>query len=128
MPSFYEFFAGGGMARAGLGEEWERLFANDNDAKKAASYTANWGAGHLRIADVGALTAAEIPGRADLAGSCGYRRAPLGGIQYRLENMLRQMAHDGNHDAIAGEMVRLVVILRELVLVRQAHESRRFPA
>ena len=40
MPSFYEFFAGGGMARAGLGEEWECLFANDNDAKKAAGYAA----------------------------------------------------------------------------------------
>jgi DNA (cytosine-5)-methyltransferase 1 len=67
MPSFYEFFAGGGMARAGLGEEWKCLFANDNDAKKAASYAANWGAGHLKIADVAALTAEELPGRADLA-------------------------------------------------------------
>ena len=67
MPSFYEFFAGGGMARAGLGEEWECLFANDNDAKKAASYAANWGGGHLKVADVGTLTAADLPGRADLA-------------------------------------------------------------
>jgi DNA (cytosine-5)-methyltransferase 1 len=67
MPSFYEFFAGGGMARAGLGGEWECLFANDNDAKKAASYAANWSAGHLRVADVGSLTAGDIPGRADLA-------------------------------------------------------------
>jgi DNA (cytosine-5)-methyltransferase 1 len=67
MPSFYEFFAGGGMARTGLGEQWECLFANDNDAKKAASYAANWGGGHLKIADVGALTAADLPGRADLA-------------------------------------------------------------
>lgn len=67
MPSFYEFFAGGGMARAGLGKEWECLFANDIDAKKGASYTANWGAGHLKIEDVGKLTAADLPGRADLA-------------------------------------------------------------
>jgi DNA (cytosine-5)-methyltransferase 1 len=67
MPSFYEFFAGGGMARAGLGEDWECLFANDHDAKKAASYAANWGAGHLRIADVGALATASLPGRAALA-------------------------------------------------------------
>ena len=29
MPSFYEFFAGGGMARAGLGKGWTCLFAND---------------------------------------------------------------------------------------------------
>ena len=38
--SYYEFFAGGGMARAGLGQEWTCLFANDIDAKKAASYAA----------------------------------------------------------------------------------------
>ena len=37
MPSYSEFFAGGGMARAGLGQEWSCLFANDIDAKKAAA-------------------------------------------------------------------------------------------
>lgn len=31
MGCYYEFFAGGGMARAGLGEGWQRLFANDFD-------------------------------------------------------------------------------------------------
>ena len=34
MPSFYEFFAGGGMARAGLGKAWTCLFANEFDTKK----------------------------------------------------------------------------------------------
>jgi hypothetical protein len=29
VPGFYEFFAGGGMARLGLGAGWECLFAND---------------------------------------------------------------------------------------------------
>ncbi|MGH9450999.1 MAG: DNA cytosine methyltransferase [Terriglobia bacterium] len=67
MPSFYEFFSGGGMARAGLGSEWECLFANDIDAKKGASHAANWGAEHLRIEDVGKLSAADLPGRADAA-------------------------------------------------------------
>jgi len=41
--SYYEFFAGGGMARAGLGNRWTCTFANDIDPKKAASYAANWG-------------------------------------------------------------------------------------
>lgn len=41
MPPFYEFFAGGGMARAGLGEAWECIFTNDIDEKKFASYRAN---------------------------------------------------------------------------------------
>lgn len=67
MGSFYEFFAGGGMARAGLGAQWTCLFANDFDPKKAASYSANWGEDHLKIGDVAALKAADLPGTADLA-------------------------------------------------------------
>jgi hypothetical protein len=34
--TFYEFFAGSGMVRAGLGGSWTCLFANDCDEKKAA--------------------------------------------------------------------------------------------
>jgi DNA (cytosine-5)-methyltransferase 1 len=67
MPTFYEFFAGGGMARAGLGEGWTCLFANDFDPKKAESYAANWGSDHLFIGDVAAVTTAQLEGRADLA-------------------------------------------------------------
>jgi len=67
MPSFYEFFAGGGMARTGLGEEWTCLFANDFEPKKGASYVANWGTAHLTINDVAKLTTKQLPGRADLA-------------------------------------------------------------
>jgi DNA (cytosine-5)-methyltransferase 1 len=64
---FYEFFCGGGMARAGLGADWACLFANDVDAKKAASYAANWGGEALRLADIADLGARDLPGRADLA-------------------------------------------------------------
>ncbi len=67
MPSYYEFFAGGGMARAGLGKGWECLFANDFDEKKGASYAANWGDGRLKIQDVGLLTTEHLPRTADLA-------------------------------------------------------------
>jgi DNA (cytosine-5)-methyltransferase 1 len=67
MPSFYEFFAGGGMARAGLGAQWECLFANEIDQKKGASYEANWGRGRLKIEDVAQLRPADVPGCADLA-------------------------------------------------------------
>lgn len=55
------------MARAGLGDSWSCLFANDLDTKKAASYAANWGDEHLTTCDVSKLTTADIPGRADLA-------------------------------------------------------------
>lgn len=65
--TFYEFFAGGGMARAGLGENWRCIFANDIDPKKAASYRANWGGDELWVGDVGEVKAAQLPGEADLA-------------------------------------------------------------
>lgn len=67
MGAFYEFFAGGGMARAGLGPSWTCLFANDFDPKKAASYAVNWGTDHLKVGDVAKVTPAELPGAADLA-------------------------------------------------------------
>jgi DNA (cytosine-5)-methyltransferase 1 len=66
MPSFYEFFAGGGMVRAGLGPGWDCLFANDIDAKKANSYRANWGSDSFHLGDINALTASDLPGQADL--------------------------------------------------------------
>ncbi len=65
--TFYEFFAGGGMARAGLGPRWRCLFANDLSAKKAAAYRANWGDDHLHVGDVHEIGPAMLPGLADLA-------------------------------------------------------------
>lgn len=66
-PTYYEFFAGGGMARAGLGEKWRCLLANDMDPMKVATYAANWGTDHLLCTDVAKLTPADLPGKADLA-------------------------------------------------------------
>jgi DNA (cytosine-5)-methyltransferase 1 len=64
--NFYEFFAGGGMARAGLGERWHCKFANDFDHKKGETYKQNWGDGELKTIDVGKLKTADIPGTADM--------------------------------------------------------------
>ena len=66
MLDFYEFFAGGGMARAGLGSHWQCLFANDIDHKKGRVYQKNWGVGELKTADVGALSTSDLPGHANL--------------------------------------------------------------
>jgi DNA (cytosine-5)-methyltransferase 1 len=66
-PSFYEFFAGGGMARAGLGSGWDCLFANDFDHKKGRIYRFNWGDAELKTADIWSLTTKDIPRSADLA-------------------------------------------------------------
>jgi len=68
MLGFYEFFAGGGMARAGLGQNWTCLFANDFDHKKGMAYQLNWGAnGVLKVGDVRLVKSVELPGIADLA-------------------------------------------------------------
>lgn len=67
MPSFYEFFAGGGMARAGLGKGWTCLFANDFDFKKGLTYQDNWGTGgELHVGDVRKVETSQLPGQADL--------------------------------------------------------------
>ena len=65
--TYYDFFAGGGMAGFGLGSGWKCLFANDIDPKKAESYRANHGGGkHLLLKDVAEVTSDELPGSPDL--------------------------------------------------------------
>lgn len=55
------------MARAGLGEHWQCLFANDINLMKAANYSANWGDGDFLCEDINKLSTSALPGRADLA-------------------------------------------------------------
>lgn len=64
--TFYEFFAGGGMARAGLGTNWNCVFSNDFDHKKAKTYCSNWGQDEFVSADVKTLTADDLPSKANL--------------------------------------------------------------
>lgn len=78
---YYEFFAGGGMVRAGLGESWRCLFANDFDPAKAASYRANWGDEGLRVGDIAGLTTDDLPGTAQLMwGSFPCQDLSLAGV------------------------------------------------
>ena len=65
--SFYEFFAGGGMARVGLGEGWRCLLANDVAPVKIDAYKAKWGSDHLDTRDVDELRPRDLPHVADLA-------------------------------------------------------------
>ncbi len=68
MFDFFEFFAGAGMVRAGLGgTKWRCRFANDFDHKKSAVYRRNWGGGVLQTADIRTLTTKDAPGNIDLA-------------------------------------------------------------
>ena len=65
---FYEFFAGGGMARLGLGPDWQCLFANEWCAKKAETYRANFApASELKVEDIWKLSVSDLPGQADFA-------------------------------------------------------------
>ena len=117
--TFYEFFAGGGMARAGLGAGWRCLFANDCDRAKAAAYRRNWGADDLVCADVRALSTADLPGCADLAWasfpcqdlSLAGRGAGLAGARsgafWPFRNLAAALAGEGRAPAaIALENVR----------------------
>ena len=64
--SFYEFFAGGGMARAGLGANWTCLFANDFDKKKGATYARNWGVGDIVVDDIRNVDPLTLPEEPDM--------------------------------------------------------------
>lgn len=81
MAKFYEFFAGGGMARQGLGPDWTCLFANDFDFKKGLTYQANFGAEELKVADIRTVTPGDLPGVADLMwGSFPCQDLSLAGV------------------------------------------------
>lgn len=64
--NFYEFFAGGGMARMGLGQGWTCLFANDFDHKKSSIYEKNWGGGILKTGDVRRVRTSDLSEDCDL--------------------------------------------------------------
>jgi DNA (cytosine-5)-methyltransferase 1 len=68
MPSFYEFFAGAGMARVGLGRQWHCEFANDISPMKAASYLRNFPhADRIFLRrDINEVETGNLPGKADL--------------------------------------------------------------
>ena len=61
--TFYEFFAGGGMARIGLGSRWTCTFANEWCDKNAGAYRAHFGeSSELKIDDVANLIPNDLPG------------------------------------------------------------------
>jgi DNA (cytosine-5)-methyltransferase 1 len=90
------------MARAGLGQGWKCLFANDFDPKKVKAYRANWGDGEIRLGDIHALDTRDLPGRPDLAwGSFPCQDLSLAGSGAGL-NGARSEAFWGYHRIISG--------------------------
>ena len=53
------------MARAGLGEGWKCLFANDFSEMKARTYIENWGGDHFICGDVARVETSQLPGQPD---------------------------------------------------------------
>ena len=130
--SFYEFFAGGGMARAGLGAGWRCLFANDFDRKKAFSYRRNWPGDALRVADVGSLAASDLPGHADLAwasfpcqdlslagGGAGLR-GDRSGVFWPFWGLMRDLAAEGRGPG--------VIVLENVTGALTSHGGKDFAA
>ncbi len=66
--TWYEFFAGGGLARLGLGGVWKCVFANEWCEKKASAYRAYFGRSpELKVEDVAKISVNDLPGEPDLA-------------------------------------------------------------
>lgn len=115
---FYEFFAGAGMARAGLGPDWRCLFANDSDALKQSSYEENWKDAHFDGRDVALVSATDLEGLVDLAwasfpcqdlsqagtklgvGEAGSEDATRSGAVWPFLDIIRDLAEEGRHPVI----------------------------
>lgn len=132
MHDFYEFFAGGGMARAGLGPAWRCLFANDFDHKKSSVYNFNWGVGQLKTGDVGNLTTDDLPGHASLAwasfpcqdlslagGGAGLKGDRSGSF-WPFWKLMK--------DLIAGSRAPSLIVLENVCGTLTSHEGRDFGA
>jgi len=112
---FYEFFAGGGMARLGLGRQWQCLFANDNSEKKAQAYRRNFPGDEMLAKDVAQVTLADLPERPhlawasfpcqdlSLAGERGGLNGRRSGTFWPFWNLMKSMAN-------AGRRVPIIVL------------------
>lgn len=76
MPSYFEFFCGGGMVRAALDENWTCLLANDFDHKKGESYADNWGNDALVVDDINNISVSDLAGRSDKAVDLAWASFP----------------------------------------------------
>jgi len=126
----YEFFAGGGMARLGLGSAWQCVFANDICDKKASAYRDYFGAAEMKVADVASLTPSDLPGRPNLVWgsfpcqdlSLAGNGAGLGGERSGafapFWKLMRSMIRQGRHPQI--------IVLENVIGTLTSHEGRDF--
>lgn len=130
---FYEFFAGGGMARLGLGPAWNCAFANEWCQKKAAAYRDYFGESpELKVCDVAALTPDDLLGTPTLvwasfpcqdlslagngAGLAGDRSGTFRPFWKLMQGM------------IGGGRIPQVVVLENVAGTLTSHDGRDFAA
>jgi DNA (cytosine-5)-methyltransferase 1 len=65
--TFYDFFAGVGMAEVGLAPEWSCVWANDFDPRKAATYCANHDPSRFVLGDIATVQPGHLPVPATMA-------------------------------------------------------------
>ena len=120
------------MAQAGLGAGWRCVFANDIDPRKAECYARNWGGAHLFVGDVGDVSTAVLPGRADLAwasfpcqdlslaGSGGGLRGARSGTFWPFWRLIEGLAAEGRAPSL--------VVLENVCGALTSHGGRDFAA
>lgn len=105
-PAFLEFFAGGGLARMGLGDTFDCVFANDIDGMKCAAYRRNFRDDDLVEGDIWKLDAAALPDAdfawasfpcqdLSLAGARKGLNAPRSGAFWGFWNLMEAMRAEG---------------------------------
>ncbi len=109
---YYDFFAGAGLVRLGLKEDWECTWANDIDSQKAEIYQVNFGSKEFVLGDVLNVSAKSLPPSADMAWSsfpcqdlslAGWRRgmsAERSGTFWAFWNIMRNMHSLGDRPPI----------------------------
>jgi len=130
---FYEFFAGGGMARLGLGPNWRCLFANDWNESKQATYVQNFGESEpFFFGDVRELRPEELPGQPNmvwgsfpcqdlsLAGPGAGLSGTRSGVFWPFWSLLRGLA--------SLDRKPPVVVLENVVGALSSHQGKDFAA
>lgn len=106
------------MAKAGLGDRWQCLFANDCDVLKQTSYMDNWPGAVFDDRDVALVEADDLEGMADLAwasfpcqdlsqagarmgiGESGGEDITRSGAVWPFLNVIRGLALEGRHPVV----------------------------
>lgn len=110
--NYYEFFSGVGMARQGLENDWQCIWANDFDPKKAETYTRNFGDAELVVEDITRIRHSDLPEGAalawasfpcqdlSLAGNGGGITAGRSGTFWAFWNIMKDMTNQGTRPPI----------------------------